>query len=81
MTLLDAVLIFVAAMLGGGLNAVAGGGSFITVPTLIFVNVPATLASATNALALWPGSISSAIALRKELTDQNQSVIFFGITR
>jgi len=80
MTITDAVLIFFAAVLGGGLNAIAGGGSFITVPTLIFVNVPATLASATNALSLWPGSISSAIALRNELSDQKQNVIFFGVT-
>jgi len=80
MTILDAVLIFLAAIVGGGLNAIAGGGSFITVPILIFVSVPATLASATNALALWPGSLSSAVALRKELNDQKQNVIFFGLT-
>ena len=80
MTLLDAALIFFAAAVGGGLNAIAGGGSFITVSTLIFINVPATLASSTNALALWPGSISSAVALRNELKDQKQNVIFFGIT-
>lgn len=80
MTFLDALLIFFAAMLGGGLNAVAGGGSFITVPALIFVNVHATLASATNALALWPGAVSSIMAYRKELNDQRQSIIFFGLT-
>jgi len=60
--------LFAAAFVGGALNAVAGGGSFIGLPVLIFSGVPAVSANATNTLALWPASISSAWAYRRELT-------------
>ena len=60
--------LFAAAFVGGALNAVAGGGSFIGLPMLIFSGVPAVSANATNTLALWPASISSAWAYRRELT-------------
>lgn len=60
--------LFVAAFVGGALNAVAGGGSFIGLPALIFAGVPAVSANATNTLALWPASISSAWAYRRELS-------------
>lgn len=59
--------LFAAAFVGGALNAVAGGGSFIGLPVLIFSGVPAVSANATNTLALWPASISSAWAYRREL--------------
>jgi uncharacterized protein len=60
--------LFAAAFVGGALNAVAGGGSFIGLPMLIFSGVPAVSANATNTLALWPASISSAWAYRRELS-------------
>ena len=40
-------------MLGGALNAVAGGGSFVPFPALLFVGVPPIPANATSTLALW----------------------------
>ncbi|NJP05976.1 MAG: sulfite exporter TauE/SafE family protein [Chloroflexaceae bacterium] len=60
-------VLFGVALLAGALNAVAGGGSFFTFPALIFAGVPPILANATNATALWPGSIASTIAYRQEL--------------
>lgn len=60
--------LFVAAAIGGALNAVAGGGSFVTLPALIYGGIPAVSANATSTLALWPGSIASAIAYRREVT-------------
>ena len=59
--------LFAAAFVGGALNAVAGGGSFIGLPALLVAGVPAVSANATNTLALWPASISSAWAYRREL--------------
>ena len=59
--------LFAAAFVGGALNSVAGGGSFIGLPALMFAGVPAVSANATNTLALWPASISSAWAYRREL--------------
>ena len=50
------------------MNAVAGGGSFITFPALLFTHMPAIPANATNTAAVWPGSVASAVAYRKVLT-------------
>jgi len=66
-TLGRAILLIVAAVLGGTLNAVAGGGSFVTLPALLYAGVPPVMANATTAVALWPGSLSSAIAYRRDI--------------
>ena len=58
-----AVLV-VAGVIAGALNAVAGGGSFLTFPALVFVGVAPVTANATSAVALWPGQVASAIAYR-----------------
>jgi len=60
-------LLFFAALLGGALNAVAGGGSFITFPTLLFTGVPAIPANASNTVALWTGLTFSGGAFRHHL--------------
>nr|BBH94289.1 UPF0721 transmembrane protein [Thermogemmatispora argillosa] len=70
MTLAQAFLLFLAAVLGGMLNSVAGGGSFIGFPALIFTGVPSINANATNTVALWPGVVASAGAYREELARQ-----------
>jgi uncharacterized protein len=81
MTILQASLLFIAAILGGTLNSVAGGGSFIGFPALIFTGVPPIEANATNTVALWPGSVASVRAYRKELATQNRRLLFvLGIT-
>jgi uncharacterized membrane protein YfcA len=58
------LFLFAAALAGGALNAVAGGGSFLTLPALICAGVAPVTANATSTLALWPGSAASAIAYR-----------------
>jgi len=63
----NATLLFFAALFGGALNAVAGGGSFITFPTLLFTGVPAIPANATNTVALWTGLTFSGGAFRRHL--------------
>lgn len=75
MTLLQAIVLFIAAMLGGILNSVAGGGSFISFPALIFTGVPPINANATNTVALWPGSVASTGAYRKEIASQNRVIM------
>jgi hypothetical protein len=60
--------LFLAAMIGGALNSVAGGGSFIALPALLYAGIPPVAANATTTMALWPGSVSSAIAYREHLT-------------
>ncbi len=56
-----------AGILGGMLNAVAGGGSFITLPALILVGVPPVSANATGTAALLPGYIASTWRFRREI--------------
>ncbi|HEY6539389.1 MAG TPA: sulfite exporter TauE/SafE family protein [Ktedonobacteraceae bacterium] len=75
MTFLAGVLLFIAAMLGGTLNSVAGGGSFITVPSLIFAGVLPVQANTTSTVALWPGSVASITAYRQELAKLNRVVV------
>jgi uncharacterized membrane protein YfcA len=59
-------LLFVAGI-AGVLNALAGGGSFISFPALLFLRIPAVAANATNTVALWPGLAASALAYLKRL--------------
>lgn len=66
MILAHALLLFTAAVIGGAINSVAGGGSFVCFPTLLMTGVPPVNANATNTLALWPGTLASVGAYRRE---------------
>ncbi len=59
MTFGQAIFLFFAASLTGALNAIAGGGSFISFPALIFTGVPPIPANATNNVASWTGLVAS----------------------
>ncbi len=67
MGLETAIFLFFAGALGGALNAVAGGGSFIAFPALMFTGVAPIAANATNTVALWVGVTASTGAYRKHL--------------
>lgn len=79
MTLLTALVLFVAAVLGGTLNAVAGGGSFISFPALLISGVPPIQANATSTIALWPGSAASIGAYKDSLTATRRTLLLYGI--
>jgi uncharacterized membrane protein YfcA len=64
----SAIVLFVAGVLGGALNAVAGGGSFVAFPALLFTGVPPIPSNATNCFALWVGTTASGGAYRNRLT-------------
>ena len=64
---MDWLILGVAGFFGGMLNAVAGGGTFITLPALIFVGVPSIFANATSTAALLPGYIASAWRYRSDI--------------
>lgn len=74
----DAVILFAAAVVAGTLNSVAGGGSFISFPTLLFTGVPPIEANATNTVALWPGVVASVGAYRREFAAQLRAVVLLG---
>lgn len=57
----------VAGLVGGAMNALAGGGTFATLPALIALGLPANIANATSNVALLPGAATSAWAFRDEL--------------
>jgi uncharacterized membrane protein YfcA len=67
LTLETIIFLFFAGALGGALNSVAGGGSFIAFPALLFTGVPPIPANATNTIALWTAAAASGGAYRKEL--------------
>lgn len=67
MTLEFILILFFAGVLGGALNSVAGGGSFIAFPALLFTGVPPIPANATNTIALWTAAAASGGAYRKRL--------------
>jgi uncharacterized protein len=60
-------ILFFAGVLGGALNSVAGGGSFIAFPALLFTGVPPIPANATNTIALWTAAVASGGAYRNRL--------------
>lgn len=57
---------FGAALLAGSINSVAGGGTLISFPVLVFLGLPPVIANATNTIGIWPGSLGSLYGFRRE---------------
>jgi uncharacterized membrane protein YfcA len=72
----ELVFLFLAGFFGGVLNSIAGGGSFITFPALIFVGIPPIMANATNTFASCAGYMSGTYAFRKEIADHKGGLLF-----
>ncbi len=75
MSLLDAVLILLAGVGAGAINAVVGSGTLITFPTLLALGVPPVTANMSNSLGLVPGSIAGAVGYRRELSGQRARLL------
>lgn len=71
MTGLDLLAVGVAAIAGGAVNALAGGGTLITFPMLTAVGVPVVAANITNTVALCPGYLGATLAQMKDLRSQS----------
>lgn len=67
--------LFIAATIGGALNAIAGGGSLISFPSLVAFGVLTVPANATNTAALWPGSIGGVFGFWEEVIQQRRLVL------
>jgi uncharacterized membrane protein YfcA len=63
----DLPLMAAAGLLAGAMNAIAGGGSFVTFPAMVFAGLPPVIANASSTVALFPGSIASTFAYRTDL--------------
>lgn len=75
MTPTNAIFLLTAASLAGGLNAIAGGGSFISFPALVFAGVPEIPANATNNIGSWTGLLASSGAYRNHLNVPRRVII------
>jgi uncharacterized membrane protein YfcA len=76
------VVLFLAALLAGIQNALAGGGSFLTFPALMFTGLDARAANITSTVALFPGQITTGLAGRKNVSGlpQLSFKVLFGIS-
>ena len=66
---LATLVIFAASVAAGAINSIAGGGTLISFPALVWIGRDPIIANATNAVALWPGSLAAAYGYRSELSN------------
>lgn len=74
--MLDLPLLTIAALCAGVLNAIAGGGSFLTFPALVFIGVPPIAANATSAVAVFPGYLSGALGFAHEIKSIKRKTLY-----
>src|SRR6266850_8464676 len=70
----------VAAFAAGVINAIAGGGTLITFPILIWLGLDAKVANATSTVALWPGLFGGLFGYRRELENSSAILLRLGAT-
>jgi hypothetical protein len=75
MTLFAAAAAFAASFAAGAINSVAGGGTLVTFPTLVWLGLPPVIANATNTVAIWPGSLGGMWGYRRELRDSGRGLL------
>jgi len=68
-------LVAVMAVAGGFVNSIAGGGSLLTFPTLVWIGIPPVTASATNTVGLWAGSLGGVVGFRHHLPERSVNVL------
>ena len=80
MPLAQIILLFAAGLAGGTVNAIAGGATFFTFPAMLAAGLPPVVANASNTVALWPASLTAALAERHELwLNRDMAKTFLGI--
>jgi len=62
------LVIFLAGIVAGAINSIAGGGTLISFPALLWLGRDPIMANATNTVAIWPGSLAGAYGFREELS-------------
>lgn len=77
MSLTQIVLVVLAALVGGAMNSIAGGGTLLTFPALVGLGIPAISANATSTVALWPGTLGSIWGYRDALRGSRAWAIAF----
>jgi uncharacterized membrane protein YfcA len=74
MTLVSLCALFAGSIAAGAINALAGGGSLVTLPILLALGLPPTTAAATNAVAAWSGLIGGAVGSRGLLAPHRRTL-------
>lgn len=72
--------LFVAAFVAGMINSIAGGGTLITFPILLWTGLDAKMANATSTVALWPGLLGGLWGYRREMQNSRPLLVRLGIT-
>ncbi len=67
MSVASTLVVFGAGVVAGLINSVAGGGTLLSFPVLVWIGRDPIVANVTNTVALWPGSLASAVGFRREL--------------
>jgi uncharacterized protein len=78
MTGVELGIVGFAAIIGGAVSALAGGGTLITFPVLLAVGVPSVPANVTNTVALCSGYLGGTLAELKDLRDEKRKILVFG---
>jgi uncharacterized membrane protein YfcA len=73
------VILFAGAFIAGAMNSIAGGGTLISFPLLIWLGLDPKVANATNAVALWPGFFGGLFGFRRELADSSTLLVRLGL--
>lgn len=74
MSVFELIMLFSAGVVGGVLNSIAGGGSFITFPALVLSGVPPIMANASNTFASAAGYVSGAYAFREDILKDRKNL-------
>jgi uncharacterized protein len=75
----DLLLVAGVALLAGGINSIAGGGSLILFPTLVALGLGTVAANVTNSVAQWPGYLGGVAGFRDEYAGQRGRLLRFGV--
>lgn len=79
MTFTHAALMFIAAFFAGVVNSIAGGGTLLTFPILIWLGLDPKVANATSTVALWPGLFAGMFGYRREMNDSSLILMRLGV--
>ena len=79
MSPVDLLIAAGVALLAGGINSIAGGGSLILFPVLVGLGLGTVPANVTNSVAQWPGYLGGVVGFRDEYAGQRSRLIRFGI--
>jgi uncharacterized protein len=80
MSLVHAAAMLLAAFVAGIVNSIAGGGTLLTFPVLIWLGLDPKVANATSTVALWPGLFGGLFGYRREMDDSSTILMRLGAT-